>query len=187
MKTIKKSVGGFTLLEVLVAILVLSFGLLGISGLLLATVQNNTIAAQRTTATFLAQDMADRIRGNVNATKQSNAGGTATQTVYYLSTVGSPRGCYGPGPTGNCATRQDVAERDMAEWVAQIRNSLPAGEGIVCKDATPDDGFSFAFPNCDANDSQSPWVIKIFWVVRAEDSSQGSPKVQRFSLLLGAT
>ena len=53
---------GFTLLEVLVAVLVLSFGLLGVAGLLLATVQNNTIASQRTTATFLAQDMADRIR-----------------------------------------------------------------------------------------------------------------------------
>lgn len=185
MKNMKKSAVGFTLLEVLVAVLVLSFGLLGIAGLLLATVQNNTIAAQRTTATLLAQDMADRIRGNVNASKQIK--GNVTQAVFYLDTVGSSRDCYSPAPNGNCATRQDVAERDMAEWVAQIRNSLPAGEGIVCKDSTPDDGSSFTASGCDGPASESPWVIKIFWVVRAEDSSLGTPKVQRFSLMLGAT
>jgi type IV pilus assembly protein PilV len=183
----KKVSGGFTLLEVLVAVLVLSFGLLGIAGLLLATVQNNTIAAQRSTATFLAQDMADRIRQNINATKPRAPDNTA-QAVYYLNSQGSLKNCYAVSAASDCADRQGVAEQDLFSWNEQIAASLPAGEGIVCKDLTPDDGKTFAAPDCDG-DEFSPWVIKIFWVVRREDeSTRGTvPYVQRFAMMLGGT
>jgi type IV pilus assembly protein PilV len=189
MNSAKNSNAGFTLLEVLVAVLVLSFGLLGVAGLLLSTVQNNTIAAQRTTATFLAQDMADRIRQNINATKPIDANGNV-QPVYYLNSEGLATACYGTSPTGPCATREGVAARDLFLWNAQIKDSqvgLPGGSGIVCKDLNPDDGVSFANNGCD-NDEFSPWVIKIFWVVRNEDRSSGAPaNVQRLSMMVGGT
>ncbi len=184
---IKNVNAGFTLLEVLVAVLVLSFGLLGIAGLLLSTVQNNTIAAQRTTATFLAQDMADRIRQNINATKPFKPDGKTPQTVYYTNSPGTNLNCYGPSTTGACATPQNVAERDLFIWNALIQNSLPAGEGVVCRDLTPDDGSRFSAAQCD-NLVTSPWVIKIFWTVRAEDQvGAGTPNVQRFSMMMGGT
>jgi type IV pilus assembly protein PilV len=186
---------GFTLLEVLVAVLVLSFGLLGIAGLLLATVQNNNVASQRTTATFLAQDMADRIRQNINATKKFGTDGVTAQTVYYLSSSPtSATDCYGDSPSTNCATRQGVASRDLYLWQQQTAQSLPGGSAIVCKDLTPDDGLSSATGKngCDADTSESPWVIKIFWVVRAEDqvdtaTTSSTSNVQRLSLMLGGT
>jgi type IV pilus assembly protein PilV len=189
---------GFTLLEVLVAVLVLSFGLLGIAGLLLATVQNNTIAAQRTSATFLAQDMADRIRSNINATKpfvkvpNSSPARYVPQPVFYLNSqgiAGQSLNCYGGTPTGQCATRDAVAERDLFVWNQQIAASLPGGQGIVCQDISPDDGSSFAANQCDGL-ATSPWVIKIFWVVRAEDQVNGTlgvANIQRFSMMLGGT
>lgn len=179
---------GFTLLEVLVSVLVLSFGLLGIAGLLLATVQNNTIASQRSTATFLAQDMADRIRQNINATKPLKADGKTPQPVYYLNSKGALKNCYATTPAADCADREGVAAQDLFSWNQQIAASLPAGEGIICKDLTPDDGSSFATPNCDGNEF-SPWVIKIFWVVRREDESSRNTvaNVQRFSMMLGGT
>lgn len=181
---------GFTLLEVLVAVLVLSFGLLGVAGLLLATVQNNTIASQRTTATFLAQDMADRIRQNINATKPYDANNNP-QTVHYLNSAGVYRNCYGTGPAGPCSTPQGVAERDLFLWRQQIAASLPGGSGVVCKDLMQDDGSNAnaATNGCD-NDQFSPWVIKIFWVVRGEDAittNATPPNVQRFSMMLGGT
>ena len=181
---------GFTLLEVLVAVLVLSFGLLGIAGLLLSTMQNNTIAAQRTTATFLVQDITDRINQNLNATKRLTASG-ALRTPDYLNSVGTNNNCYGPAPTGQCADTTAVAEKDLYIWNALIRNSLPGGEGVVCQDLTPDDGTRFSDAQCD-NLPTSPWVIKIFWTVRAEDqvstaTTGGTGRIQRLAMFKGGT
>jgi len=64
---------GFTLLEVLVAILVLSIGLLGLAGLMASSIRNNHSAYQRTQATWLAYDMIDRMRVNrANAITSAN-------------------------------------------------------------------------------------------------------------------
>jgi type IV pilus assembly protein PilV len=183
---------GFTLLEVLVAVLVLSFGLLGIAGLLLSTMQNNTVAAQRTTATFLAQDISDRIRQNINATKPFEGDANNTpKPVFYLHSVGTNFNCYGAVPTGQCADYGKVAERDLFVWNALIRNSLPGGEGVICRDLTPDDGSRFSDSQCD-DLITSPWVIKIFWTVRAEDqvntaTTGGTGKIQRFTMMMGGT
>jgi type IV pilus assembly protein PilV len=178
---------GFTLLEVLVAVLVLSFGLLGIAGLLLASIQNNSVSTQRTAATFLAQDMADRIRSNINATKIFDKDGVI-QPAFYLSTdVAVNNNCFGAGSTG-CADPKTVAARDLFIWRQQIQQSLPGGTGIVCRDSTPGDGISAANPVCDPDIGDSPWVIKIFWVVRDradEASDSRSNNVQRYTLMLG--
>ena len=56
---------GFTMLEALISLLILSFGLLGIAGLYIAGVQNNKSASLRTIATQQSYDMADRMRANL--------------------------------------------------------------------------------------------------------------------------
>ncbi len=58
---------GFTMLEVLIAIVVIAFGLLGIAGLQAFAVKNNHGASLRVTATTLASDMIDRIKSNYTA------------------------------------------------------------------------------------------------------------------------
>jgi type IV pilus assembly protein PilV len=58
---------GFTLLESLIALLLLSVGLLGAGALLLAGLHAHGDALRRMAATRLAQDMADRIRANPGA------------------------------------------------------------------------------------------------------------------------
>jgi type IV pilus assembly protein PilV len=189
MNSRKQFARGFTLLEVLVAVLVLSFGLLGIAGLLLATVQNNTLATQRTTATFLAQDMADRIRQNINAVRKFEADGVTERPVYYINALATvPTNCYGPSPNGNCSDRAGGAARDVYDWVKQIEASLPAGSGIICQDLTPEDGVSAVNNGCDGLVG-SPLVIKIFWVVRDEDRATNNAVayVQRFAMMMGGT
>lgn len=56
--------GGFTLIEVLVALLVLSVGLLGIAGLQLTSLRSNHSAYLRSQATILAYDILERMRAN---------------------------------------------------------------------------------------------------------------------------
>lgn len=59
-----KASNGFTLVEVLVAVLVLSVGLLGMAGLQMYSLANTHSAYLRSQATFLAYDIIDRMRAN---------------------------------------------------------------------------------------------------------------------------
>jgi type IV pilus modification protein PilV len=56
---------GFSLIEVMVALAVLSVGLLGAAAMLLDSLRSNAGALQSLRATHLVRDMADRIRGNL--------------------------------------------------------------------------------------------------------------------------
>jgi type IV pilus assembly protein PilV len=138
---------GFTLLEVLVAVLILAIGLLGMAALQVAGLRNNHSAYLRSQATQLAYDMADRIRANPQGVTNGNYNNpTAAQTAACLTTSG-------------CDSAQ-MAGHDAYEWNADLTSQLPGGAGRVCIDGTPDDGTSAA-PACDG--AGSVYAIKVWW------------------------
>jgi type IV pilus assembly protein PilV len=109
---------GLSLVESLVALLVLSIGMLGIAGLFVESVRSSRSALLRTQAVNLVGDMADRIRANVTA-----------RASYDTSAYGGapePQDC-APSPEsagGNCTLAQ-LAEDDLARWVDAVRAALP--------------------------------------------------------------
>lgn len=68
---------GYSLIELLVAVLVIGLGVLGAAGLQLASSKNTRIALQGTTAVILAQDMAERLRANPRGAYAGVADGSA--------------------------------------------------------------------------------------------------------------
>jgi type IV pilus assembly protein PilV len=95
---------GFTLIEAMVALVVLSVGMLGIAGLYVTTLRSSGGAIYRMQAVNLATDMADRVRAN--------------------------RGnCYGTGSV-DCAPAA-MAANDLFVWQAQVIATLPSGNGVV--------------------------------------------------------
>jgi len=64
----RRRASGATLIEVLVAIVVLAIGLLGLAGLQMTSLQSNYSAMMRTKATLLAYDLTDRMRARRQAT-----------------------------------------------------------------------------------------------------------------------
>lgn len=114
---------GVTLIEVLIAVLIFSIGLIGVAGLLVMSARSNHAAYLRTQVTFLAQSMADRMQAN---------------------SIGVWRGDYdGTYPNGNaqdCAagcTPRQLALHDRGAWSSQLVTFLPAGveASIACNNA----------------------------------------------------
>jgi len=151
---------GFTLIEVLVAVLVLAIGLLGIAGLQAAGLQMNNSAYQRSQAAALTQDMADRARANTEG-YQSGAYNVGDPTTGLSETAS----CF---TTGGCSSTQ-MAQSDVARWRATVQSLLPGGEGTICQDASPDDGTSETSPACSGSGN---YVIKIWWT----DDREGGDK-----------
>lgn len=102
---------GFSLMEVLIAMLILSIGLLGLAALQATSLKTNQEAYQRTQATFLAYDMIDRIRANRARALTGN---------YDLAMADD-------APTG--AAIDDV---DVANWLnVYVAVLIPAGDGAI--------------------------------------------------------
>lgn len=139
---------GFTLIEVLVSVIILSIGLVGVAGLQAMSLKNNQSAFMRSQATALAYDLADRMRSNVLS---------ATTGLYDPTAAATTSGCTS---TSGCS-EQDMAENDLAEWNAAITTYLPMGQGYVCVDSTPNDGTGFGDPQCDGNGTLL--AVKIWW------------------------
>jgi prepilin-type N-terminal cleavage/methylation domain-containing protein len=82
MNTIKGSIG-FTLIEVMIAMFVLAIGLLGAAGVATTIISGNTLGREITTATTLAQDKMEELKGTDYA---SIANGSDTQESIYTRT-----------------------------------------------------------------------------------------------------
>lgn len=147
-RAVRAQQSGFTLIEVLVSVLVLSIGLVGVAALQGVSLKNTQSAFMRSQATALAYDLADRMRANVIAARTG---------LYDPGTAAAVTGCKS---TTGC-TAQDMAKHDLAEWNAAIATYLPMGQGFVCVDSTPNDGASAASPACD--DSGTQLTVKIWW------------------------
>lgn len=115
---------GFSIVEVLVALVVLSVGMLGIAGLYVTTLRASGSALYRTQAVSLASDMADRIRANPLG-RASYQG------------AGANRNCVAGGV--DCSTQQ-MAEDDVFRWRTQL-GVLPSGAGAVVHAAGPPDSY----------------------------------------------
>jgi type IV pilus assembly protein PilV len=115
--------GGFSLIESLVALVVLSVGLLGIAALYVTALREGRTALLRSEAVTRAGDMADRIRANsVGGAGYALAAGAANQAVAACA-------------VGGCTAAQ-MATTDKAQWVALLQRGLPAGQGTIDVDAT---------------------------------------------------
>jgi len=134
---------GFTLVEVLVALVVLSIGLLGLAALQLSSLQFNTNSLFRTQATVAAYDIIDRMRSN-RAGFKANAYQvlSASDAANVLSTYGtcslSSGSCNCKDVTNPCAPA-DLATYDLGNWYLQTDSLLPGSSNnraTISRDAT---------------------------------------------------
>ena len=115
---------GFTLVEAMVALLVLSVGVIGVAALQGQSLAASRAAIFRSQAVNQASDMADRIRTNRSA-------GSA------YAGAASFHGCDRPDTrSGTDCTPAERAAEDLFVWNADIAATLPGGQGSVVADTT---------------------------------------------------
>jgi type IV pilus assembly protein PilV len=122
--------GGFTLIEVMIAMVILAVGLLGLAGLQATGLRNNQSAYNRSQATQLAYDMSDRIRAN-----PINARNFATSIYATVTPDDAEAKANCTAQTGACSAA-DMAENDLFEWNNDLATSLPSGTGTIVATGT---------------------------------------------------
>jgi len=110
---------GFTLLEVMIAMVIFSIGMLGLAGLQARGLQSNTTAQYRTIATIQAYDMADRIRANARGITDGDYDAIGTNIPAAVNCI-----------SGTCTAAQ-MAQFDHFEWNTTNGNVMPSGRGSV--------------------------------------------------------
>jgi len=109
---------GFSMVEALVALVVLSVGMLGIASLYVTTLRSSGSAITRMQVIMLATDIGDRIRANRLARMGYNTASVAPQN----------NGCVGGAVL---CTRAQMAAEDLWVWQNQLAAALPGATGTI--------------------------------------------------------
>ncbi len=118
---------GFTLVEVMVAVVILAIGLLGMATLMMNSLQSSESAYSRSQATMLAYDIIDRMRANkvldANSPYQNFRVTHASLSNDYV--LANPAACPAAN-TGNAnASGVTKAQYDLGQWCRQLQTNLP--------------------------------------------------------------
>jgi type IV pilus assembly protein PilV len=152
---------GFSLIEVVIAIAVFSTGLGGLSLLLMLAIQETAASHWQAAAASRAQSAIEWIRTVPSRPLPTPAAG------------------YGPCLHGDVCPPEAMASAAISHWQQDVATLLPGGAGILCLDATPDDG-NASEPACDGAGER---VAKVFWTEPATGGRPG-PEARRIVTVL---
>lgn len=157
---------GASLVEVMIAVLVFSIGLLG-AGIMNSSAMKNTHNAYlRSQASFLADSMAERMRSNPLAVAAGQYSGALNGTSPAM-------------PSCTACLSADVAQRDRAIMGQQIANLLPAGTGTIDCAAVG----AVAFPGQGAPPINGSCTITLNWGESRDVDNAGYSGTQSFQLV----
>ena len=179
------SARGFSLIEVMVALLVLAIGVLGLLMLQLASLRTTRDTLLHSSALQLATDIAGQIKGSTRSPEMLQL----FSQVDYVATATVTQGgddCY--GIDSDCTPTQ-IAASAMREWQQRLRETVPGGRLRICRDASPwqtssqsmrweCDAGTYSTGITDASSALLPIWVKVGWpsltISRASSASTGS-------------
>jgi type IV pilus assembly protein PilV len=128
--------GGFSLVEVMVALVVISIGLLGIAKMQALALSSTGTAKMRSLASIEAASLASTMRAD--RTYWSAVGATLTVNVANTGVVtAAPDATLNAAPASHCTsiapacTSAQIAAQDLNDWAQTLINILPGGSAVV--------------------------------------------------------
>jgi type IV pilus assembly protein PilV len=147
-----------SLIEVLVALVIFSVGLLGAGGLILSSLRSSQFSASAANAMSLARDYGELMQTVPAAVISTSADGTSTFSIDTYNTLAAPTDCKGASTV--CTVAQTV-NFGVFEWASRVQKTLPGGRAVVCKDSTPKTSDGLYKWACD--DTGDLMVVKFGW------------------------
>ncbi|ENV1467056.1 type IV pilus modification protein PilV [Neisseria gonorrhoeae] len=176
---LKNPQSGMALIEVLVAMLVLTIGILALLSVQLRTVASVREAETQTIVSQITQNLMEGMLMNPTIDSDSNKKNYNLYTKSYPSTSSN-----GDFKLDNLISKRDLAKTQLDRFGYELKNALPDAVAIhyvVCKDSSGkapalsgDGTFS---PNCD-NEENGDALIKVLWV----NDSAGDSDISRTNL-----
>lgn len=159
---------GFSILEILVAIIILNIGMLGAIGMQATALQANKETRNQAIATTFARELAEKMRGNHTVAIRTSGVGINP----YLFDVTLPDKPDVATPATNCSTSacpllEDAARWDVADWQSRVQKELPTPKVKVCFDQEPFDSAGKSRWACTDNGDIA--VLKISWNKKGTD------------------
>lgn len=154
---------GFSLVEVLVTIVILSIGMLGSAGMQAAALQANTQTRYQVVAAAMAGELAESMRGNHRTALATAPAANPYLIDYSAGTLAAPQvNC----PAGDCSGNTDAqrlsgAQWQVYEWMTRLQMDLPSPRVRVCFDSAPFKANGEA--NWACNNTGNVVVAKIAW------------------------
>jgi len=162
---------GYTLLEVLIAVVVLALGIMGGVALQLAALRARHQAALLSQATQLATAMAERMRANAGQMRLTDGDNLYLTLNYDALNEPHPPApaalCYGGAACGGA----QLALSDLYEAKLLVKQNLPAGRVVICRDAGLWSGGKLRWA-CGGG-ADAPLVVKVGWRGKNPD---GTPR-----------
>jgi type IV pilus assembly protein PilV len=147
---------GFSMIEVMISIVVLSLGLLGVLGIVVKSLQVSSSSEYRAVAAQQSGVMAEALRAN------------PSMLASFVSPTSGAMPVADCAKTAGCST-SDWSTSEFGLWQKQLGDSLPGGRGYVCRDGASD-SFASAAPGASGSDAAAwscngsgPFVVKVCW------------------------
>lgn len=188
-KTMRNRQQGFSMMEVLIAVVVLTVGLLGGAAMQAQALSSNRDARLASVAVGLAREVGEMMRGNKNIAIDPNPSANPYLVAATASVQATGVNCF----SSSCANPVDLARWQMSDWISRVMDALPGARVAVCYDSTPFD--ANGTPQWACSNSGGVAVVKIGWTQRttAGDAStatafdRASTPAIVFPVLAGST
>jgi type IV pilus assembly protein PilV len=146
---------GFTLLEVLIAIVLIGFAFLSTASLHIRSLRDTKQSSQVVMAAQLAEDLSARLRASSPLELGALLGSTGASTTTCFTAAG--------------CLPAEMAKDEIEKWKDTIPTRLLGARGTVCRDSALATG-SLTDDNCTGN-AADPIVIKVWWPLRSDSTT----------------
>ena len=156
-----RQVAGFTLVEVLVAVLLLAVGLVGALAMQARAMRTRQESALLTEALQAAATLADRIR--------ANAAQSSAYLGFEFDAAATARAPADPGCSEASCDPAALAQYELGVFRQQLQSTLPSARALTCRDAAAAPGGRLQWA-C-SGEASAPIMIKIGWRGHADASA----------------
>lgn len=166
----KKS--GFSIVEVLISMIVLSIGVIGAVGMQVSALRTSQQSVFQARASQIAADMADAIRASM-----SQVGGAGDANPFPQIDFDANNEIEPAPPTSLCYVNvcdaQAFVDFEIYEWKKRVQADLPGGRLMICYDAQPwIEATKTLKWSCNGEPgSDAPLVIKLGWQLKNPNGS----------------